>query len=220
MLGTRRQCLNKSEILLCSIQYLSTGADLGEGCRGCAPPTPWDDLRFSNRAGVYVRSSVSYAIPKWCNLSWKKSWIRPWSTRISINDSHLLASFDTQKLRKFRCVRLFCQCADMFSFCWRFMILRSDWPAAKMALFCWLEITRYFPPENRFLCAKSKFLFSNDDWVLAWTCLACSRTSILANIQPFWRRSKTLGSGVEGEYFNLRYSVFRCSPGVNIPIPW
>ena len=25
--------------------------------------------------------------------------------------------------------------------------------------------------------------------------------------------------GVEGEYFNLRYSVFRCSPGVNIPIP-
>ena len=29
-----------------------------------------------------------------------------------------------------------------------------------------------------------------------------------------------LESGVEGEYFNLRYSVFRCSPGVNIPIPW
>ena len=27
-------------------------------------------------------------------------------------------------------------------------------------------------------------------------------------------------SGVEEEYFNLRYSVFRCSPGVNIPIPW
>ena len=25
-------------------------------------------------------------------------------------------------------------------------------------------------------------------------------------------------SGVEGEYFNLRYSVFRCSPGVNIPL--
>ena len=28
-----------------------------------------------------------------------------------------------------------------------------------------------------------------------------------------------LESGVEGKYFNLTYSVFRCSPGVNISIP-
>ena len=27
-------------------------ADLGGGCRGCAPPTPRDDLRFSNTTGV------------------------------------------------------------------------------------------------------------------------------------------------------------------------
>ena len=27
------------------------------------------------------------------------------------------------------------------------------------------------------------------------------------------------GRGLEGEYFNLRCSVFRCSPEVNIPIP-
>ena len=27
------------------------GADLGGGCRGCAPP-PWDDLRFSNTTGI------------------------------------------------------------------------------------------------------------------------------------------------------------------------
>ena len=29
------------------------GADLGEGCRGCAPPLPpRDDLRFSNTTGI------------------------------------------------------------------------------------------------------------------------------------------------------------------------
>ena len=31
--------------------------------------------------------------------------------------------------------------------------------------------------------------------------------------------TKPFISGVEGEYFNLRYSIFICSPGVNIPIP-
>ena len=28
------------------------GADLGGGCRGCAPPPPGDDLRFSNTTGI------------------------------------------------------------------------------------------------------------------------------------------------------------------------
>ena len=28
------------------------GADLGGGCRGCAPPTPRDDLRISNTTGI------------------------------------------------------------------------------------------------------------------------------------------------------------------------
>ena len=28
------------------------GADLGGGCWGCAPPRPWDDLRFSNTTGI------------------------------------------------------------------------------------------------------------------------------------------------------------------------
>ena len=27
-------------------------ADLGGGCRGCAPPPPRDDLRFSNTTGI------------------------------------------------------------------------------------------------------------------------------------------------------------------------
>ena len=31
-------------------QAFVTGADLG-GCRGCAPPPPLDDLRFSNTTG-------------------------------------------------------------------------------------------------------------------------------------------------------------------------
>ena len=30
------------------------GADLGGGCRGCAPPHPRDDLRFSNTTGILV----------------------------------------------------------------------------------------------------------------------------------------------------------------------
>ena len=34
-----------------SFIYLFTGADLGGGCRGCAPP-PRDDLRLSNTTGI------------------------------------------------------------------------------------------------------------------------------------------------------------------------
>ena len=29
-----------------------TEADVGGGCRGCAPPPPRDDLRFSNTTGI------------------------------------------------------------------------------------------------------------------------------------------------------------------------
>ena len=59
------------------------GADLGGGCRGCAPPpSPWDDLRFSNTTGILpkktmwfigveVEQETSAPPPK------KKFWIRP-----------------------------------------------------------------------------------------------------------------------------------------------
>ena len=32
-------------------QAFVTGVDLGGGCRGCTPPPPLDDLRFSNTTG-------------------------------------------------------------------------------------------------------------------------------------------------------------------------
>ena len=32
-------------------------ADLGGGCRGCAPP-PWDDLRFSNTTGILQKKTT------------------------------------------------------------------------------------------------------------------------------------------------------------------
>ena len=38
-------------------------------------------------------------------------------------------------------------------------------------------------------------------------------------LNPFFSKRPNKWIGVEGEYFNLRYSVFRCSPGANIPIP-
>ena len=52
------------------------GTDLGGGCRGCAPPPPWDDQRFSNTTGVLfigveVEQGTSAPPPN------KKSWIRP-----------------------------------------------------------------------------------------------------------------------------------------------
>ena len=42
----------------------SAGADLGGGCRGCAPlPPPRDDLRFSNTTGILQKKNhVVY----WC----------------------------------------------------------------------------------------------------------------------------------------------------------
>ena len=58
------------------------GADLGGGCKECAPPTPRDGLRFSNTTGILrkktmwfigveVEQETSAPPPK------KKSWIRP-----------------------------------------------------------------------------------------------------------------------------------------------
>ena len=32
--------------------YKKMRADLGGGCRGCAPSPPWDDLQFSNTTGI------------------------------------------------------------------------------------------------------------------------------------------------------------------------
>ena len=37
-------------VSVCRFSFASAGADLGGGCRGCAPP--WDDLRFSNTTGI------------------------------------------------------------------------------------------------------------------------------------------------------------------------
>ena len=51
----------------------SSRADLGGGCRGCAPPTPpWDDLRFSNTTGILQKKKY---VVYWCwsslsNWSW------------------------------------------------------------------------------------------------------------------------------------------------------
>ena len=35
-----------------------TGADLGGGCRGSAPPSPRDDLRFSNTTGILQKKNM------------------------------------------------------------------------------------------------------------------------------------------------------------------
>ena len=56
-----------------------SGADLGGGCRGCAPrspPSPRDDLRFSNTTGILPKKKKvekeTSALPP------EKSWICPW----------------------------------------------------------------------------------------------------------------------------------------------
>ena len=36
----------------------TSGADLGGGCRGCAPPPPRDDLRFSNTTGILQKKKL------------------------------------------------------------------------------------------------------------------------------------------------------------------
>ena len=39
-----------------------TGADLGGGCRGCAPRPPRDDLRFSNTTGILQKKRTMWFI--------------------------------------------------------------------------------------------------------------------------------------------------------------
>ena len=39
---------------------LGSGADLGGGCRGGAPP--WDDLRFSNTTGILQKNKTMWFI--------------------------------------------------------------------------------------------------------------------------------------------------------------
>ena len=39
------------------------GADLGGGCRGCAPLPPPDDLRFSNTTGILQKKNY---VVYWC----------------------------------------------------------------------------------------------------------------------------------------------------------
>ena len=44
--------------------FLSTRADLGGGCRGCAPSPPsWDDLRFSDTTGILQKKNY---VVYWC----------------------------------------------------------------------------------------------------------------------------------------------------------
>ena len=38
--------------------WASPWADLGGGCRGCAPPPPRDDLRFSNTTGILQKKKL------------------------------------------------------------------------------------------------------------------------------------------------------------------
>ena len=42
-----------------------TEMDRGLGCRGCAPPPPGDDLRFSNVTGILQKQNINYVID-WC----------------------------------------------------------------------------------------------------------------------------------------------------------
>ena len=48
--------LRTIEVPLSRLQQTTSGADLGGGCRGCAPPLPWDDLRFSNTTGILQKT--------------------------------------------------------------------------------------------------------------------------------------------------------------------
>ena len=69
---------------------MNSGADLGGGCRGCVPPPPWDDLRFSNTTGILQKKKNYVVYWCWsrardeCTPSKKKSWIRPWNYCIDL----------------------------------------------------------------------------------------------------------------------------------------
>ena len=40
------------------LSTFAAGADQGGGCRGCAPPPPRDDLRFSNTTGILRKKTI------------------------------------------------------------------------------------------------------------------------------------------------------------------
>ena len=44
-------------VLINTIPLHQAGADLGGGCRGCAPPPPQDDLWFSNTTGILEKKN-------------------------------------------------------------------------------------------------------------------------------------------------------------------
>ena len=45
-------CHGNRKLKMCGCREPVPGVDLGGGCRGCAPPSPQDDLRFSNTTGI------------------------------------------------------------------------------------------------------------------------------------------------------------------------
>ena len=58
--------------LIITTKNSHTGADLGGGCRGCAPPPPpWDDLRFSNTTGI-LQKMKNYVV-YWCWIAQETS---------------------------------------------------------------------------------------------------------------------------------------------------
>ena len=44
--------------------FVISGADLGGGCRGCAPPSPRDHLRFSNTTGILQKKKLCGLLKK------------------------------------------------------------------------------------------------------------------------------------------------------------
>ena len=63
-----QNCQNKALSVMEHVCILSafhdTGADLGGGCRGCAPPPPRDDLRFSNTTGILQKKLCGLLVLK------------------------------------------------------------------------------------------------------------------------------------------------------------
>ena len=48
--------------IYCPVKCIKSGADLGGGCRGCAPPPPRDDLQFSNTTGILPKKITMWFI--------------------------------------------------------------------------------------------------------------------------------------------------------------
>ena len=61
---TEFRCKDNIEISAVTgkIDQFTSGADLGGGCRGCAPPPSWDDLRLSNTTGILPKKKTMWFI--------------------------------------------------------------------------------------------------------------------------------------------------------------